>query len=155
MDNAKILESWDTEQYRDWYAVDKLGADGAMRRLFVGDCKRASKIAADYAAGAGLVDFEGNPCEPGEFGPAAFYRCTLISPQAAYDYMRGIADDVDGGDELLTVHDAAAFMGITRQSVHSLIKRGRLAAEFWGGGYRILRASCALFEPIKPGKRKA
>ena len=83
---SEILANWETERHNEWYAIDEIATDGRTLRLFVGDAATAKRKAADYVTGANLVDFEGNPCEPGEFGDEPFFRCQLISSEEAKAY---------------------------------------------------------------------
>lgn len=116
------------KEFNDWYAVDSLdAATGRVHRLYVGDGKTACKMAGEYASGANLVSPDGSePAEPGEYGPARFYRATLIDAKAAHDYFMG---GRIGGGELVTVAQAAKELGITRQSAYGLVERGVLPSE--------------------------
>ena len=83
---SEILANWEAERDSDWYAVDEITADGRTIRLFVGDADTAKRKAADLVTGVNLVDYEGNPCEPGEFGDMPYYRCQLIDGDEAKAY---------------------------------------------------------------------
>lgn len=142
-----ILEHWENDyELRDWYAVDSLDPEeNRVHRLYVGDAETACAMAARRASGADLVDLEGNPCEPGEFGPAMFYRATLVDARAARDYMLccTMHDAPDHMGELLTIKRAADELGITRQSCYELVQRGVLPSEECAG-QRVGRYSVAL-----------
>lgn len=140
-----IIANWDGDcEYRDWYAVDSMDAiTGRVRRLYVGDAASACKMAAERVRGDGLVDYEGNPCEPGEFGPALFYRATLIDARAAHDYMLAQSLEADELGELIPVAQAAKELGIARQSAYGLVERGAIPSEECAG-VRVGRYSVAL-----------
>lgn len=136
----------------EWYAVDKIAANGDSKqpmkvtRLFVGDRATAAKMAAEYAAGTNLVDYEGNRAEPGEVGEAPFYRMTLVSDAMARDWRKGC--EIDGcTGRMLTMAEAAEKYGMSKQSVWNRIQRGRMTAEIVGGSWRVLDATLALWEP--------
>lgn len=123
-----IIENWEGNlEFNDWYAVDSLDAiTGRVHRLYVGDGKTACKMAGERASGLNLVSPDGSePAEPGEYGPARFYRATLIDAKAAYDYFTGHTM----GNELIPVAQAAKELGITRQSAYGLVERGVLPSE--------------------------
>lgn len=147
MANVKnILDNWATERDNDWYAVDMLNDRGEMRRLLVANYDECARFAADRVTGAGLVDYEGNPAEPGWNGAAPFYRVAIIHERAAYDAFAGcLMDGLQDDGRMLTMSEAAKVMGISRQAVHGLIKRGSIYAELWSGEYRINTASCILY----------
>lgn len=150
---GEILESWEADGcMREWWAVDSYdGETGRVHRLFVGDGERARQIAAERASGSGLVDGEGNPAEPGEFGPAPFYRAAVIDPRAARDYMLACVmhDAPEHVGELITVKQAADELGIHRQSCYELVERGVLPSEECGG-IRVGRYSVALRNASRP-----
>ncbi len=84
---SEILANWETERDNDWYAIDEITTDGRTLRLFVGDADTTKRKAADLVTGVNLVDYEGNPCEPGEFGDQPYYRCQLIDSSEAKAYL--------------------------------------------------------------------
>lgn len=79
----EIVENWETERNNDWYAVDEITTDGRLIRLTVDREQEAKDFAAKRVTGFGLVDYEGNLCEPGEFGDMPFFRCQLVSAEEA------------------------------------------------------------------------
>ena len=151
----EILENWETEyQYRYWYAVDCY--DPTMRRvhrLYVGDADSAFKMASDLVV-ANVVDYDGSMSAPGELGPAAFYRATLVDAKAARDYLLciGMHDAPEHSNELITVAQAAEELGITRQSAYELVRRGVIPSEECDG-IRVGRYSVALRLAAKSGSR--
>ena len=128
----EILANWETEQHNDWYAVDNYDpVTRSVHRLYVGDGETACKMAGRRASGYGLVDYAGEPAEPGWDGNALFYRATLIDAAAAHDYlsaclMDGLPEHVN---ELIPFAQAAKELGIARQSCYELVKRGVLPSE--------------------------
>ena len=132
----EIIANWETERNRDWYAVDVYDpCEKTVHRLYVGDGETACKMAAGKASGLNLVSPDGSElAEPGEYGPANFYRATLISEQAAHDYLVDCMAQLEGkselnSNELITIQQAANELGITRQSCYELVRRGTLASE--------------------------
>ena len=152
----QILEEWDSYyRHEQWYAVDSFDPEsGRVHRLFVGDGLTACKMAAERAAGTNLVGPDGDPAEPGECGPALFYRATLIDPDAARDYMLAADLDVANVGELITVAQAAEELGITRQSAYELVERGAMPSEGVGVA-RVGRYSVALRLAAKARRRAA
>lgn len=150
-----IMENWNEEgAFREWYAVDVMrpneDAKQPMKvtRTFVGDRERAAKIAAERVTALNLLDPTGScPAEPGEFGEAPFYRMTAVSPEVAHDYFAGILAGLEHPGRMLTMAEAAKRYGVTKQSVHERIRRGRIAAEEVGGAWRVLDASMRLWTP--------
>ena len=146
MDIVSILDNWDSDGInRDWFAVDSFDSEtGRVYRLFVGDYDTASNMAARRAAGRDLVDYCGEIVEPGAIAGIGgnFYRCVMIDADEAKKYMQGCLNDA--GNDFLTITEAAKALGVSRQAVHSLIKRGKLKAEIIAGEYRILRYSVEL-----------
>lgn len=154
--NAEILETWDDEgQYAEWWAADNYDpVERRVHRLYVGDAATARRIAGERAAGIALVDYDGNPCEPGEFGPAKFYRATVIDAKAARDYFLCLEmhDAPAHSNELIAVKQAADELGIRRQSAYELVDRGVLPAEECDG-LRVGRYSVALRNAAKPARQ--
>lgn len=74
---------------------------------------------------------------------------TLISPAVAHDYFAGILAGLEDPGRMLTMAEAAKRYGVTKQSVHERITRGRIAAEEVGGAWRVLDASMPLWVPEK------
>ena len=150
-----ILEHWDGDyEYRDWYAVDSYDpTTKKVHRLYVGDGETACRMAAERASGANLVDYMGEPAEPGEFGPALFYRATLIPSKSARDYFLGtLVDDMAAPtNELIPVAQAAEELGIARQSAYELVRRGVMPSEECDG-IRVGRYSVALRLAAKSGR---
>lgn len=97
MNCKEIFGNWDEEQYTDWYAVDSLRVGGErveFARLMVGTYAEAAAFAADRVKGVGLVDYDGSPCAPGEFGDAPFFRLTLLAPDDARKFFEAMAMEI-------------------------------------------------------------
>lgn len=144
MDIIEILDDWETEQYKDWYAVDELKpASGkkpfrVIRLMVTSDRDDAKNRAARFAAGYDLDDGE-----PGEIGEQPFYRCTIINPTVAHDYLTGLT--LGYGGEMLTLTDAANVARVSRQAMLGRIERGTMAAELIGNTWYVLESSIRLF----------
>lgn len=150
-----IIENWEDDgRYREWYAVDVMRANEDVKqpmkvtRMFVGGRERAAEIASERVTGLNLT-FGGAPAEPGEFGEAPFYRMTAVSPEMAHDYFAGILAGIGHPGRMLTLAEAAKRYGVSKQSVHERITRGRIAAEEVGGAWRVMDASMRLWTPEK------
>lgn len=74
---------------------------------------------------------------------------TLISPAVTYDYFVGILAGLEELGRMLTMAEAAKRYGVTKQSVHERITRGRIADEEVGGAWWVLDASMPLWVPEK------
>lgn len=133
-----IVKHWDEEQLSSWYAVDELTEDGDMLRLFVGESDAAYRFAADMMADAAEDTSAGAP----------FYRVAAIGTDTARDWWTACAEGV-GSSELLTAGQAAKKYGISRQTVHDRINRGRIPAESIGGVWYVMDASMSLFSPLR------
>ena len=57
-------------------------------------------------------------------------------------------------DELITQKQAAEIRGVTPQSIHLLVKRGRLKTVQIGGRQFLLRSDVEKFEPDPGGRPK-
>lgn len=140
----EILDNWESEQYRDWYAVDCLMAQdgkkpGRINRLMVtSDKARAQDFAARHAAGYDVAFGE-----PGEIGQMNFYRCTIISAKVAHDYLVGLKRGYSS--ELLPMSEAAKVAGISRQAMHGRIERSTIPAELVGREWYVLAASVKIY----------
>ena len=136
-----ILNDWENEKSGDWFAVDRIKTDGTMVRLFVGRRDDAESLAMQYVIGD-TVDYDGSTVAPGVF-EAPFHRMALVSEEAARDYFEGLMADVDDVGRMYTVGEAAERMGIHRQSVYGLIRRGSLRAELVAGEWRVTGGAIA------------
>ncbi len=89
--NAEYIAEWDLWRLHDWYAVDQKDAEtGAELRLYVTPIRADAVLyASRKATGYGLVDYLGEPCEPGEFGAYPFFRMTIIDSEKALEFMEG------------------------------------------------------------------
>ena len=124
----EVLGNWEDRQFDDWYAVDVLKPNGEGLRIMVtNDAEDAKRLAADRAAGRGLVDPCGEPCEPGEFGPASYYRCTMIGAEDAREYLLYVATDFvpkEGRDDamadLCLRGDCSGFESIPKERPYRL-----------------------------------
>jgi excisionase family DNA binding protein len=56
--------------------------------------------------------------------------------------------------DLLTLAQAAARLGISRQRLHGLIRAGRLPAERLGNAWVLKEADLAAYTPRQPGRPK-
>lgn len=143
----EIIKNWETYADSAWFALDKLGNDGKMMRLFVGDIDDARAHLENEVFGC--VDYDGTPLDPGDIGFEPFYRVTRIESESARLFFAACASDntPDDAGILYTVSQAAQVMGRTRQAVHELIKRGRLHAEIILDEWRIDGMAIAEFKP--------
>ena len=69
--------------------------------------------------------------------------------QAVFDEMKRVRLD-----ELITQKQAAEIRGVTPQSIHLLVKRGRLKTVQIGGRQFLLRSDVEKFEPDPGGRPK-
>ena len=124
----EIIASWETEgQFTEWYAIDSYDPmSGTMHRLFVGDYDEAWTMIADHYA------------RPTDLAMRPFHRCSLISSEDALAYFEGLRTELDERAEY-TITEAADILGITRQGVHDLIKRGKLDAHRRGNSWFVYR----------------
>lgn len=124
---TEMLEDWDRWSMEEWAAVDQMKLDGSFMRLYVGDPETAERKASDMAAGAGLVDPAGHPCQPGEYGlpeNVPFYRWLLIDAEEAREYFT--AQQAASGDAWITKKRAAEMLGVTLGRVSQLASSGQL-----------------------------
>lgn len=141
MKTAKeILDNWHEEQNNDWYAIDELKTDGTMVRVMVGSL-------ADVQRQLENMMFGGD--EVGCFADEPFYRVRLLEAASACMFFAACADEIQGETvgKLLTIREAAAATGRTRQAIHDLVRRGRLHGEWVFGELRIDGNELALFKP--------
>lgn len=155
----EILEGWESGyDHRDWHAVDEITADGRVLRLMVGLADEASAFLTHKIASPAYLHAEnGLPIEeePGWNARAPFYRQTSIEKHAAWEYFAALSAQTAHVGRFLTMREAAEARRCTKQSIHELIRRGRLRAEMIGGEWRIPGESLDLFVQQKaPGGRR-
>lgn len=94
MTDGEYLENWEEWRLHDWYAVEeKDAATGEEQVLYVTPIRAdAVLFTSRKATGYGLVDYLGEPCEPGEFGDCPYYRMVLVKADEAKEYLEGGQD---------------------------------------------------------------
>lgn len=132
----------------EYFAVDEITTDGKMLRLFVGEREEAERLVTQKVCDD--FGFHGDVETPGTW-EAPFYRMTWISEETAKEILDCI--DFDDAGRLYSMSEAAEKLGMRRQSMHSLIQRGRIHAELIQGEWKITGAALRMFSPIKPGAR--
>lgn len=138
IDYTKVLDTWDDEGWlMDWYAVDSYDpVTERIERVMVGTEADALHYMREYAS------------QPAEVAFSKFYRCQVISAQSARRFFEHVRENpgepyelMDESIETVSLNEAAAALGVSRQRAHVLYREGRILGHKVRGKVRIDAAS--------------
>lgn len=142
IDYTKVLDTWDDEGWlMDWYAVDSYDpVTERIERVMVGTAGDALHYMREYAS------------QPAEVAFSRFYRCSMVSAQSARRFFEHVRENpgepyelMDESIESVSLNEAAAAMGVSRQRAHVLYREGRILGHKVRGKLRIDAASVERF----------
>lgn len=142
IDYTRALDTWDDESWlMDWYAVDSYDpVTERIERVMVATEEDALHYMREYAS------------QPAEVAFSRFYRCQVISEQSARRWFEHVRENpgepyelMDESIESVSLNEAAAAMGVSRQRAHVLYREGRILGHKVRGKLRIDAASVQRF----------